>query len=129
MVLKELANGVGAVYLETVILAAELLQQAEIMKRRADEQQLIIECLSCLPSQLIGPEEDPMREWLKSRGVLNSWSSPVASRVSCVSGTSGCTFWNFSAGVGTGRTILGRRKAGLASAISTSEGLIDELRV
>ena len=61
MVLKELANGVGAVYLEPVIIAAELLQQTKIMKRRADEQQLSIELLSCLPSQLIGPEEDTMR--------------------------------------------------------------------
>ena len=59
--LEELANGIRAVYLEPVILAAELLQQAEIMKRRADEQQLSIELLSCLPSQLIGPEEDTMR--------------------------------------------------------------------
>jgi hypothetical protein len=50
VVLKELANGVGAVYLEPVIIAAELLQQTEIMKRRADEQQLSIERLSCLPS-------------------------------------------------------------------------------
>jgi hypothetical protein len=31
------------------------------MKRRADEQQLSIERLSCLPSQLVGPEEDTMR--------------------------------------------------------------------
>ncbi len=61
MVLKELANGVGAVYLEPVIIAAELLQQTEIMKRRADEQQLSIERLSGLSSQLIGPEEDTMR--------------------------------------------------------------------
>jgi hypothetical protein len=50
VVLKELANGVGAVYLEPVIIAAELLQQTEIMKRCADEQQLNIEPLSCLPS-------------------------------------------------------------------------------
>src|SRR3984893_10247607 len=61
VVLKELANGIGAVYLEPIIIAAELLQQTEIMKRRADEQQLNIEWLSCLPSQLIGPEEDTMR--------------------------------------------------------------------
>src|ERR1700731_2634958 len=61
VVLKELANGVGAVYLEPVIIAAEFLQQTEIMKRRADEQQLSIERLSCLPPQLIGPEEDTMR--------------------------------------------------------------------
>jgi hypothetical protein len=50
VVVKELANGVGAVYLEPVIIAAELLQQTEIMKRCADEQQLNIEPLSCLPS-------------------------------------------------------------------------------
>ena len=31
------------------------------MKCRAYEQQFSIECLSCLSSQLIGPEEDPMR--------------------------------------------------------------------
>ena len=61
MALQELANGVGAVHLEPVISAAEFLQQAEIMKCRADEQQFFIECLSCLSSQLIGPEEDPMR--------------------------------------------------------------------
>jgi hypothetical protein len=61
VVLKELANGVGAVYLKSVIIAAELLQQTEIMKRRADKQQLSIERLSCLPSQLVGPEEDTMR--------------------------------------------------------------------
>src|SRR6266851_1923895 len=61
VVLKELASGIGAVYLEPVIIAAELLQQTEIMKRGADEQQLSIERLPCLPSQLIGPEEDPMR--------------------------------------------------------------------
>ncbi len=50
VVFKELANGVGAVYLEPVTFAAELLQQTEIMKRRADEQQLSVERLSCLPS-------------------------------------------------------------------------------
>jgi len=50
VVLKELANGVGTVHLEPVIIAAELLQQTEIMKRRADEQQLSVERLSCLPS-------------------------------------------------------------------------------
>jgi hypothetical protein len=50
VVLKELANGVGAIYLEPVIIAAELLQQTEIMKHRADEQQLSIERLSSLPS-------------------------------------------------------------------------------
>jgi len=61
VVLKELANGIGAVYFEPVIIAAELLQQTEIMKRRAYEQQLSIEPLSCLPSHLIGPEEDTMR--------------------------------------------------------------------
>ena len=61
VVLKELANGVGAVYLEPVTFAAELLQQTEIMKRRADEQQLSVEHLPCLPSQLIGPKEDTMR--------------------------------------------------------------------
>src|SRR5260370_15270065 len=59
--LKELPNGVCAVHLEPVISAAEFLQEAEIMKCRADEQQFSIECLSCLPPQLIGPEEDPMR--------------------------------------------------------------------
>src|SRR5947209_5029942 len=37
--LKELSNSVCAVHLEPVIGAAEFLQQAEIMKRRADEQQ------------------------------------------------------------------------------------------
>jgi hypothetical protein len=50
VVLKELANGVGAVHLEPVIIAAKLLQETEIMKRRADKQQLSIEPLSCLPS-------------------------------------------------------------------------------
>src|SRR5713226_4994718 len=50
VVLKELANGIGAVYLKPVMSAAEFLQQAEIMKCRADEQQLSIERLSCLPS-------------------------------------------------------------------------------
>jgi hypothetical protein len=59
--LKELPNGVCAVHFEPVISAAEFLQQAEIMKCRADEKQFIVECLSCLSSQLIGPEEDPMR--------------------------------------------------------------------
>jgi hypothetical protein len=61
VVLKELANGVGAVHLEPVIIAAELLQQTEIMKRRADEQQLSIEWLSSLSPKLVGPEEDTMR--------------------------------------------------------------------
>ena len=60
MALKELPNGVCAVHFEPVISAAEFLQQAEIMKCSADEQRFIIECLSCLSSQLIGPEEDPM---------------------------------------------------------------------
>ena len=59
--LEELANGVGAVYLEPVIIATEVLQQTEIMKRRANKQQLSIERLSGLPSQLVGPEEDTMR--------------------------------------------------------------------
>jgi hypothetical protein len=59
--LKELPNGVCAVHLEPVISAPESVQQAEIMKCRADEQQFNIECVSCLSSQLISPEEDPMR--------------------------------------------------------------------
>src|ERR1700689_2316581 len=59
--LEELTNGVGAVYLEPVICAAELLQQTEIMKRGADEQQFSIERISCLPSQLVGPEKNTMR--------------------------------------------------------------------
>jgi hypothetical protein len=51
--LKELPNGVCAVHFEPVISAAEFLQQAEIMKCRADEQQFIVECLSvCRPSSL-----------------------------------------------------------------------------
>jgi hypothetical protein len=50
VVVKELANGVGAVYLEPVIIAAEILQQTEIMKCRAHEQQLSIERLPYLPS-------------------------------------------------------------------------------
>ena len=49
-VLKELANGVRAVYLEPIVSAAELLQQAEIMKGCADEYQLSIERVSCLAS-------------------------------------------------------------------------------
>ena len=53
MVLKELANGVGAVDLEPVIIAAEFLQQAEIMKCRADKQQLTSNCSPvCPPSSL-----------------------------------------------------------------------------
>ena len=61
MVLKELPNGVCTVYFEPVISTAELLQQAKIMKCGADEQQLDIERLSGLSSQLVGPEEDAMR--------------------------------------------------------------------
>src|SRR5216683_5015458 len=61
MVLKELPNGACTVYFEPVISTAELLQQAKIMKCRADEQQLDIERLSGLSSQLVGPEEDAMR--------------------------------------------------------------------
>jgi hypothetical protein len=89
MALKELANGVGAVYLEPVIFAAELLQQTEIMKCGADEQQFDIECLSCLLSQLIGPEEDPMRvieeqgctELMEEPGCFPSYLSVRNSRL------------------------------------------------
>ena len=69
MTLKELPNGVCTVHFEPVISATEFLQQTEIMKCRADEQQFIIECLSCLPSQLISPEEDPMRVVEEQRGT------------------------------------------------------------
>jgi hypothetical protein len=38
-----------------------------------------------------------------------------------VSGTPDCTFWNFDAGVGTGKTIFGRRKVGRASAVGDED--------
>jgi hypothetical protein len=86
------------------------------MEGCADEQQFSVELLSCLPSQLIGPEEDTMRVVEEQRRA-ELVEEPVASRVSCVSGTPGCSFWNFNAGVGTGKTIFGRRKVGRASAV------------
>src|SRR5216683_4387608 len=73
--LKELPSGVCAVHLEPVISATEFLQQAEIMKCRADEQQFSIECLSCLSSQLIGPEEVPMRV-VKEQGCTELTEEP-----------------------------------------------------
>jgi hypothetical protein len=38
-----------------------------------------------------------------------------------VFGTPGCAFWNFDAGVGTGKTIFGRRKVGRASAVCEAD--------
>jgi hypothetical protein len=61
VVLKKLPNRIGAVNLESVIGTAKSLQQTEIVKCRADKQQLHIEFLPCLLSQFIGPEKDPMR--------------------------------------------------------------------
>jgi hypothetical protein len=55
--------------LEPIISAAEPLQQAQIMKCRAHEQQLSIKYLSCLSSQFIRPEEDTMRVIEEQRGA------------------------------------------------------------
>src|SRR5271155_2310634 len=85
--LEELANGVGAVYLEAVISTAELLQQAEIMKCRADEQQLDIERLSGLSPQLVGPEEDAMRVVEEERSAELMEEPGCLPRELCV--------WNF----------------------------------
>jgi hypothetical protein len=38
-----------------------------------------------------------------------------------VSGTPDCTFWNLIDGVGTGKTIFGRRKIGRASAVCEAD--------
>jgi hypothetical protein len=50
IVLKELPKGVCTIYLEPVVSTAEPLQQAKVMKRCTDEQELHVERLSCLSS-------------------------------------------------------------------------------
>jgi hypothetical protein len=58
--LEKLANGIRTVDLETVRLAAELLQKAKVMERGTDEKQFRVEVLSSLTPLFIGPEEDAM---------------------------------------------------------------------
>ena len=61
MVLQELADGIRAVYLEAIIVAAELFQKTEIMECGTDEQELTVELLSRLLALFSGPEKHPMR--------------------------------------------------------------------
>ena len=58
--LKKLANGIRAVDLETVCLAAEFLQEAKVMEGGTDEKQFGVKVLSGLTTLFIGPEEDTM---------------------------------------------------------------------
>jgi hypothetical protein len=58
---EELADGVRAVHLKAIGLAAELFQQAKVMEGGADKEKLDVEFFPGLPAELIGPEEDAVR--------------------------------------------------------------------
>ena len=78
---EKLPNSIRTVYFKTIRRAAELLEQSEVVECGTDEDKLRIELLAvCLPSSFA--QKKTRCEWLKSSGVLNSRSRPVASRVS-----------------------------------------------
>jgi len=77
---------VGAVHLEAPAAAAELLVQAEVVEHRPDVQQFRVE--TEIPvSALQAAEPEDRREWWKTRSLVDSRTSSVASRASFVSGT------------------------------------------
>src|SRR5580700_7807915 len=61
VVFEKLTHSVGAIDFETIVGAAELLEQTKIVEGGANEQKLDIELLSGLTPHLVGPEEHPMR--------------------------------------------------------------------
>ena len=60
VMLEKLANGIRAVDLETVCLAAEPLQKSKVMERGTDEKQFRVKVLFSLTALFVGPEEDAM---------------------------------------------------------------------
>src|SRR5882757_1205291 len=111
---EKLANGVRAVYLEAVSCAAELLEQSEIVECGANEDQLHVKLLACLPAKLVRPEENPMRMVKeKSRAEFAQQAGGFAGHLSFRN--PGCTCRKFEAGVGTAWMTLGRRNVGASS--------------
>jgi hypothetical protein len=66
-VLQKLPYSIRAVYLEAIVIAAELFQEAEVVKCRTDKKQLCIELFFCLLALFIGPEKYAMRMVEKKR--------------------------------------------------------------
>jgi hypothetical protein len=61
MVFEKLTHRVRAIDFETIVGAAELLEQTKIVEGGANKQKLDIELLPGLTPHLVGPEETAMR--------------------------------------------------------------------